>query len=361
VAARCRLECAVGPIGGSQACLRRNESAAVREVLVGTDARDGKRIAGLSADIGVGTGTAAAAGLDQWARSRVDVPSEAFAPQHPDLPFVAGAQPPAPVGAGAIGAGRSALDVREVPFDRIVDGLVRQVVPPDGAEPVGHDRRLGYGVTIARPLSSVNTFLTNVWERTTGERDDRSGPASLQIALAGERLLRAGLRARALQNDAIGRGSSFLAKAVPVTGIAIGLTQVWKGWHELEHKSSPLDVLGSKAARTGLLVTAASATWFVGGVGGALAGAVFRFAAAANELDAFARFDQPTVSIEQRGDRKARIAHPLDPTPTVRHDAMAEGLDERIRLREERRAAEDREGADPLGHALLWLRDRFEG
>ncbi|MEO6867737.1 MAG: hypothetical protein ABI200_06925 [Gaiellales bacterium] len=186
---------------------------------------------------------------------------------------------------------------------------------------VGHDRALFDGVTIDRPTEMVSTTITNLVERITGTRDDRSGKSISQVLLAGQQFVQAGLRHAAQGQGAIAAGSSFLGKVLPSLGIASGLMQVWKGWNELDsHEAGPLSILGSRTGRTGLLNVVAGALLFVPGVGTALAGAATRLVAAANEYDALSFLDAPARRVEEQGEATARRVHVLDRTPTDPYD-----------------------------------------
>jgi len=212
-------------------------------------------------------------------------------------------------------------------------------------------------MSLARPLEAVPAFLTNVIARVTGERDDRYGRAATQALLTGERLISAGLREAAKRDGVVGTSTSALRTILPVAGIGLGASQLWKGWNELEHKDSPLDLVHNRTARSGALQIAAGTLWFVPGVGGALAGAGMRAAAAANELDAFDHLDHPSTSVERRGVAVARSVHPLDPTPLNPDDRLRDALAQRADNKARERQPE--RGPDPLGHALLWVRDQL--
>ncbi|MCW2950370.1 MAG: hypothetical protein JWN41_1383 [Thermoleophilia bacterium] len=185
----------------------------------------------------------------------------------------------------------------------------------------GHDRALLDGVTLDRPFEIVSTVLTNGVEHLTGTRDERSGRALTQVALAGQQMLQAGLRAAARGSGVIAAGSSVLGKVIPVVGVAAGVAQIWKGWNELDsHRDGILSLLHSRTARTGLLQTAASALLLVPGVGSAIGGAVLRLGAAANEMDMFHSLDWSTHRVEDQGRAVAERVHIFDATPTVAHD-----------------------------------------
>lgn len=241
--------------------------------------------------------------------------------------MVGGAQPS---GAQPGGFGAWAHDLVRDARARADAGLPMWALPapstPQGPAPTasvgtGHERALLDGVTLDRPLEMIPTALTNLVERLTGTRDDRSGRALTQVLLAGQQLVQAGLRSAAKGNGVIATGSSFLGKVLPVVGIVSGAMNVWRGWNELEsHDGGPLAILGSRTGRTGLLNILAGALLFVPGVGTALAGAATRLIGAANELDAFSFLDAPTKPVEQQGEAVAHRVHPLDETPTVAHD-----------------------------------------
>lgn len=186
---------------------------------------------------------------------------------------------------------------------------------------VGRERALLDGVTIDRPFEMVPTLMTNVVERASGTRDERAGRSITQLLLAGQQLVQAGLRSMSQGTGAVATGSSVLGKVLPVVGMATGVAQIWKGWNELgANADGPLGILHSRSARTGVLQVLSGALLFVPGVGPALAGSTLRIVAAANELDAFAMLDWPTVPVEHQGRSVARRVHPLDETPTVPHD-----------------------------------------
>lgn len=189
--------------------------------------------------------------------------------------------------------------------------------PTDG---VGHERAWLDGVTLDRPFSVIPTVLTNVVESLTGERDDRVGSSLSQVLLAGQQLVQAGLRHASAGTGIVATGSSVLGKLLPIAGVASGIAQVWQGWNELEDPSSPLDVVRSRTARTGLLTVAASGLLFVPGVGTALAGAATRLVAAANELDMFSFLDAPARPVEEQGRDVAARVHLLDRTPLDPYD-----------------------------------------
>lgn len=217
--------------------------------------------------------------------------------------------------------------------ERAADGLPALRLPPpsvpQGPAPsptrgVGHDRALLDGVTLDRPLEMVPTALTNLVERVTGERDERSGRSITQLLLAGQQLVQAALRVGARGDGVLATSSSVLGKVLPTLGIATGAMQVWKGWNELEsHDGGPLSIIGSRSGRTGLLNIIASALLFVPGIGTALAGSATRIVAAANELDAFAFLDAPTRRVEDQGHAIARRVYLLDETPTDPFDRTA--------------------------------------
>jgi hypothetical protein len=208
--------------------------------------------------------------------------------------------------------------------ERVAAGLPALPAPstPQGPAPtptvgVGHERALLDGVTLDRPTEMVSTALTNLVERITGERDERSGKSLTQLLLAGYQLVQAGLRSAAQGSGVVAAGSSVLSKVLPVVGIATGAMQVWKGWNELDsHAGGPLALLGSRTARSGLLNVLAGALLFIPGVGTALAGAATRLVAAANELDAFRVLDAPTTRVEDKGEAVAKRVYLLDETPT---------------------------------------------
>jgi hypothetical protein len=196
-----------------------------------------------------------------------------------------------------------------------------QTPAPTPTVGVGHERALLDGVTLDRPFEMVPTLLTNVVERVTGERDDRTGRSLSQLLLAGQQIVQAGLRHAAAGQGIVATGSSVLGKVLPVIGIASGAMQVWKGWNELQdHSDGPLALIHSRTARTGLLDILAGSLLFVPGVGSALGGAATRIAAAANELDAFAFLDAPSTRVEDQGADVAGRVYLLDETPTNPYD-----------------------------------------
>lgn len=197
------------------------------------------------------------------------------------------------------------------------------VGPPPATQGTGYDRALLDGVTIDRPLSMVSTLLTNAAERMTGSRDERSGPALTQLLLAGQQFVQVGLRYAAQGNGIIATGSSLLGKVLPMVGIASGAWQIYKGWNELDnHDEGVMSLIHSKTARTGMMQVLAGGLLFVPGVGPALAGAVTRLAAAANEMDVFHSLDWSSTPLEQKDAALARKAHPLDRTPTNPYDRV---------------------------------------
>lgn len=199
------------------------------------------------------------------------------------------------------------------------NGYVRAA--PMATKGTGHDRALLDGVTLDRPTEMVSTTLTNVVERITGTRDERTGRALSQTLLAGYQFVQAGLHAAARGSGIVATGSSVLGKVLPTLGVASGVAQVWKGWNELEsHDGGPLAILGSRTGRSGLLNVLAGALAFVPGVGTAIGGALTRMVAAANELDMFSFLDAPTRSVEEQGYAVARRVHLLDETPTDPYD-----------------------------------------
>jgi hypothetical protein len=192
---------------------------------------------------------------------------------------------------------------------------------PDASKGTGRDRDWFDGVTLDRPTEMVSTFLTNVVESITGTRDARTGRALSQVGLAGYQFIQAGLHHAARGQGIIATGSSVLGKVLPALGVASGAAQVWRGWNELEsHEGGVLSILGSRTGRSGLLNVLAGALAFFPGFGTAIAGAVTRLAAAANEMDVFSFLDAPTRSIESQGDTVARTVHPFDETPTNPYD-----------------------------------------
>jgi hypothetical protein len=217
-----------------------------------------------------------------------------------------------------------ARELAQHAHDRVAAGLpaLPPSSTPQGPAPtptvgVGHDRALFDGVTLDRPFEMVPTALTNLVERVTGERDERSGKSLTQLLLAGQQLVQAGLRVAAEGSGVVAAGSSVLSKVLPTIGIASGAMQVWKGWNELEsHDGGPLALLGSRTARSGMLNILAGALLFIPGVGTALAGAATRIVAAANELDAFKFLDAPTRRVEEKGEAIAKRVYVLDETPT---------------------------------------------
>lgn len=199
---------------------------------------------------------------------------------------------------------------------------------PEGPAPTptrgtGYDRAPLDGITLDRPLDAAPTFLTNLVEHATGIRDERSGRALGQVALAGQQLVQAGLHSAAAGKGVIAAGSSVLGKVLPTIGVGAGLLQVWKGWNELQsHDEGIFSLIHSRTARTGILQTIASALLFVPGFGTAIGGAALRIGAAANEMDAFSSLDWKTVRVEDQGERIARRVHVLDRTPTDAHDGV---------------------------------------
>ncbi|MEO6867362.1 MAG: hypothetical protein ABI200_05020 [Gaiellales bacterium] len=198
--------------------------------------------------------------------------------------------------------------------------LDQAYAPPPPTKGVGKDRALLDGVTLDRPFGAVSTIITNAIEHLTGYRDERLGAGTQQVLLAGTQLVQATLRHAAQGKGIVAESSSVLGKILPVAGIVSGIAQVWQGWHELDHPTSPLDILGSRTARTGLLSIAASSMLFIPGVGSALGGALMRIAAGANELDLFHSLDLPSHSLEQGPGAVAAKAHPFDRTPTNPYD-----------------------------------------
>lgn len=179
------------------------------------------------------------------------------------------------------------------------------------------ERSLLDGVTIDRPLEAVPTLLTNVVGNLTGRYDERYGRAGSQILLAGAGLLNAGLQSLSHGSGVIATGSSVVTKVLPTLSIGLGAMQVWKGWQELDsHDQGVLSLIHSRTARSGMLQVVAGALNFIPGVGSLVGSSVLRIAAAANELDAFDSLDWPTSPVEEQGHTTARIAHPLDRTPT---------------------------------------------
>jgi hypothetical protein len=194
------------------------------------------------------------------------------------------------------------------------------VAPPAPTQGIGHDRALLDGVTLDRPFGMVSTVINNAIEHVTGYRDDRLGNGLQQVTLAGLQFVQAALKHGAAGKGIVATGSSLLGKVLPVAGIASGLAQVWQGWHELDNPSSPLDILGSRTGRTGLISVAASGLLFVPGVGTALSGAVLRILACANELDVFHALDKPSHALEHTKPDMAAKAHPFDNTPLNPYD-----------------------------------------
>ncbi|MCW2973024.1 MAG: hypothetical protein JWN72_1297 [Thermoleophilia bacterium] len=227
------------------------------------------------------------------------------------------------------GAAAWATDLAARSQQRIAAGLPDLTAPspvaegpaPTPTKGTGHDRAFLDGVTIDRPFEAVSTILTNVVEHVTGYRDERTGRALSQLGLAGQQLVQAGLRSASRGSGVIAASSSVLGKVLPLVGVASGLGQVWQGWNELEsHEDGLLSIIHSRTGRTGLLQVAASALLFVPGFGTAIAGAVMRVAAAANEMDMFQSLDWKTVRVEKQGADVAEKVHIFDATPTVAHD-----------------------------------------
>ncbi|MCW2962017.1 MAG: hypothetical protein JWM90_2404 [Thermoleophilia bacterium] len=205
--------------------------------------------------------------------------------------------------------------------ERLPDPALPERAAPVATKGVGHDRALLDGLTLDRPLEIVPNFLTNLVERITGERDERSGKAMTQVLLAGQQLLQAGLRHVASGKGIIAAGSNVLGKVLPVLSIASGVAQVWQGWNELDsHEDGLFSIIHSRTGRTGVLQVIAGALLFIPGVGPALAGAATRFVSAANELDAFKALDWKSTPLEQQGAERARRIHWFDETPTVAYD-----------------------------------------
>jgi hypothetical protein len=214
--------------------------------------------------------------------------------------------------------------------DRIDAGLPSLALPPEqgpqraapaATEGTGLDRDWLDGVTLDRPTEVVPTFLTNVVESITGDRDERIGRALSQVGLAGYQFAQAGIHHAARGQGLLATGSSVLGKVLPAIGVTAGAMQVWKGWNELQdHSGGPLAILGSRTGRSGLLNVLAGALAFVPGVGTAIGGAVTRLVAAANEMDAFSFLDAPTRSVESQGEHVAGRVHLLDETPTDPYD-----------------------------------------
>jgi hypothetical protein len=225
-----------------------------------------------------------------------------------------------------------AKDLVERTRTRVALGLPDLQLPPpsmpEGPAPTptkgtGHDRAPLDGITLDRPIDAIPTFLTNLVERETGVRDERSGRAIGQVLLAGQQLVQAGLRSAAAGNGVVATGSSALGKVLPTIGIGAGMMQVWKGWNELQsHEDGVFSLIHSRTARTGMLQTLASALLFVPGVGSAIGGAVLRLGAAANEMDAFSSLDWQTLRVEDQGAKIARRVHVFDRTPTDAHDGV---------------------------------------
>ena len=226
--------------------------------------------------------------------------------------------------------------------------------PAPTSESDDSDGGLTRGLSWSRPLDAIPTLITNVAEDLTGERDERIGRAGASVLLAGERLLRAGMRALGHGTGAVAAGSNLLRTVLPIAGMGYGAVQVWEGWKELQsHEDGPLSIIHSKRGRTGLMSMAASAMWFVPGVGGALAGAALRLGTAANEMDVFKSMDWQTVEVESSDPRAARIVHPFDPTPANPYDQVRP---------ESPRAALQPQVTKPdiLGSALIWAKDQFD-
>lgn len=198
--------------------------------------------------------------------------------------------------------------------------LIPAPTRPQGPAPAptvgfGHDRALLDGVSSDQPLDMIPAFFTNVVEKFTGSRDERSGKALGQILLAGTQLVQAGLRAASHGSGVVAAGSSILGKVLPIVSIGSGAIQIWKGWNELEsHADGPLSIIHSRTGRTGLIQVLAGALLFLPGVGTALGGAALRLVAAANELDAFASLDQPTQA-DTVAAAAAATSAALTPTP----------------------------------------------
>lgn len=212
-------------------------------------------------------------------------------------------------------------EAKGLPAFRLPEPTMPQSAGPAPTVGTGHDRALLDGVTLDRPTEIVSTALTNLVERITGTRDERSGKSLSQLLLAGQQIVQAGLRHAAQGQGIIATGSSILGKVLPTLGMASGVMQIWKGWNELEsHEGGPLALLGSRTARTGILNVLAGALLFVPGVGSALAGAATRLVAAANEYDVFSFLDAPQRRVEEKGHDVARRVHLLDRTPTDPYD-----------------------------------------
>jgi hypothetical protein len=194
-----------------------------------------------------------------------------------------------------------------------------QAAPP--LDPQTGERGIFDGVSASRPFEATTTIATNVIERATGVRDQRYGAAATHGLLAGERLVVSLLRYVAEGRGVVAAGSSVLGKVLPLLNIGNGALDVWTGWKELADRSDgPLSLLHSKTAREGLLGIAAGVSLLIPGWGAMLVGAAFAGLSVANDLDVFHALDAPTVPIEAQGTAAARIAHPLDRTPTIAFD-----------------------------------------
>jgi hypothetical protein len=207
-------------------------------------------------------------------------------------------------------------------LEQLPESSTPQRAAPTPTAGTGFDRALLDGVTLDRPFEIIPNFLTNLVEKTTGVRDDRSGRALAQVLLATQQLAEAALNGIAKGGSGIlATSSSVLGKILPLASIAGGAMNVWKGWTELDsHAEGPLSIIHSRIGRTGLLQVLAGALLFVPGVGPALAGAATHFVSAANELDAFKSLDWPTTPVEDQGEALAKQFHFFDETPTVTYD-----------------------------------------
>jgi hypothetical protein len=215
------------------------------------------------------------------------------------------------------------------------------------------------GVTLSRPLEAIQTVIDNAAADLTGHQDRRVGPAVSQLLLGGQQFVVAGLRALAKGRGVVAEGSSLLSKVLPTLGIASGAWEVWKGWNELQsHSQGPLSIIHSREGRTGLMDIAASSLMFVPGVGTALGAAILRLGASANEMDMFHKLDWAQVPIEARGSKDARIAHPLDSTPTT-GAADDPQVSAQLAAAKARDAEDDSADPDPLGRALVWVRQQL--
>jgi hypothetical protein len=246
----------------------------------------------------------------------VQAASVGAAPVLTRAPAYAPARVSAPVPAATVTAGQFAgLRTRLEPQPAAAQ------VPAPPVDPATGERGLFDGVTLSRPFEVFSTIATNAVEIATGVRDERYGKAVTHGALAAERGVVSLLRYVAAGRGVVAASSGVLGHVLPLVNIANGVLDIVTGWKSLaSHDGGPLAILHSKVGREGVLGVLAGASLLIPGWGGMLASAVFAATSVANDLDAFDGLDEPSSAQQVVDATTARIAHPLDRTPTVAYD-----------------------------------------